>query len=255
MVSCKLQGGLGNQIFQIAAAYALALKNNDISGFDFNGCYTPLQGYSANKYVNNILSKVNSSNGHVFRYVYNEPKHSYEELPYTKDLLLQGYFQSEKYFNGYKKEIIELFKTDTNKDKIDKLLSQYNNKPVTSIHVRRGDYINLPDFHPVCSMEYYKKAMAEIGDSTFVLISDDIEWVKENFKGDNIVYSSFNDEIDELTLMVSCDNNIIANSSFSWWGAYFNPNENKKIIAPNNWFGPKGPQDTNDIIPSNWIKI
>jgi hypothetical protein len=94
-----------------------------------------------------------------------------------------------------------------------------------------------------------------IGDSTFIFISDDINWVKENFKGDNIIYSPFKSDIDDLTLMVKCDNNIIANSSFSWWGAYLNKNENKKIIAPKEWFGPNGPKDTQDIIPENWLKI
>jgi hypothetical protein len=97
--------------------------------------------------------------------------------------------------------------------------------------------------------------MELIGDSIFVFISDDINWVKEHFKGDNIVYSPFKTDIDDLILMSKCDNNIIANSSFSWWGAYLNKNEDKKVVAPIEWFGVNGPKDIQDIIPKNWIKI
>ena len=99
------------------------------------------------------------------------------------------------------------------------------------------------------------KAINEIGESNFVFVSDDMEWVKENFKGENIWYSNFTDEINDFLLMVYSDNIVISNSSFSWWGAYLNKNPNKTIIAPKNWFGPKGPKDIEDIIPKDWIKI
>jgi hypothetical protein len=92
----------------------------------------------------------------------------------------------------------------------------------------------------------------KIGDFTPIFISDDKEWCKENFNG---IVSPFDDEIDDLILMMNCDNNIIANSSFSWWGAYLNQNPNKVVIGPKKWFGPYGPQDQDDIIPPNWIKI
>ncbi len=109
MISCKLQGGLGNQLFEIAATYALALRNNDTCGFDFNNCYTPLQGHPSINYKDTILSKVNNINNYNFRHYYNELNFAYEELPYTEDLFLNGYFQSEKYFDDYKQEIIDLF--------------------------------------------------------------------------------------------------------------------------------------------------
>ena len=82
-----------------------------------------------------------------------------------------------------------------------------------------------------------------------------MSWVKENFIGDNFFYSQYDNEILDLSLMSICDNNIISNSSFSWWGAYLNKNKNKTVIAPNQWFGPNGPKDTQDIIPENWIKL
>ncbi len=249
-------GGLGNQLFEIAAAYALAIRNNTTSCFDFNACNTPLQGNTSNKYRNNILSKVKDGTVDYFRGIYNEPKFSYNELPNVSELILNGYFQSEEYFKDFKTEIIELFKIEDTQI-IDDYLVVFRemNRPITTIHVRRGDYLANSEFHNVLETEYYKKAMKEIGDSSFIFVSDDIEWVKKNFKGPNIWYSNFSNEIDDFKLLTLCDNNIIANSSFSWWGAYLNKNPNKKIIAPNKWFGPKGPQDTENLIPQNWIKL
>lgn len=256
MISSHLQGGLGNQMFQISAAHALALRNNTTSCFDLDTCHTPLQGNQSTKYRNNIFSKINNVNVMYWRGVYNETKFSYDELPNLPELVLNGYFQSEKYFSDYKKEIIDLFDMSENQLISDYLIGfKKMNVPVTAVHIRRGDYLKNPEFHPVCSIEYYKKAMEEMGESNFIFISDDIEWVKENFKGHNIWYSNFTDEISDFKLMALCDNNIIANSSFSWWAAYLNKNPNKKVIAPKKWFGPKGPQDTNDIIPSDWSII
>jgi hypothetical protein len=254
MISCVLTGGLGNQLFQIAAAYALALRNNDISGFILNSCHTPLQGNPSNRYKENVLKNVNDINGYDFKYLYSEPNFSYTEIPYINDLILKGCYQSERYFVDYKDEIIELFSSELNNEFITEYLKKYS-LPVTSVHIRRGDYMNNSDYHKPCSVEYYKEAMKIIGESTFIFISDDINWVKENFKGDNIIYSPFKSDVDDLTLMVKCDNNIIANSSFSWWGAYLNKNKDKKIIAPKEWFGLLGPKDTQDVIPKNWIKL
>ena len=259
MITCKLLGGIGNQLFQISATYALALRNNDISGFDFDLCSTPNQGHTSNKYKDSILSKVNNVNGFNHRHIYIEPRFGYEEIPYAKDLMLHGYFQSEKYFKDFEKEIIELFHFSIDdKKKIKNFFHWWGllDKPITSVHIRRGDYLKFTDFHPVCSPEYFNNAMKEIGDSYFVFVSDDMDWVKATFTGNtNYIYSDFNDETLDLTLLTMCDNNIISNSSFSWWGAYLNQNKDKKIIAPKQWFGPSGPQDTQDLIPDGWIKI
>ncbi len=254
MISCRLQGGLGNQLFQIAATHALALRNNDISGFNLNNCHTPLQGNPSNKYRENILKNINEINHYTFKNIYFEPKFSYNEIPYSDDLVLQGYFQSELYFNDFKNEIIDLFSSELNNEYIDDYLKQYS-LPVTSVHVRRGDYINNSTFHKPCSVKYYSDAMGLLNGSDFIFISDDMDWVKENFKGKNIFYSPFKTDIDDLNLMVKCQNNIIANSSFSWWGAYLNKSENKKVIAPKEWFGQNGPKDIQDIIPKNWVKL
>lgn len=255
MITCNLKGGLGNQMFQIAATNALALRNNDKAVFNLDACYTPLQGNPSNKYRDNILSKINNSSEFKGRVVYHEPKFSYDELPYTENLILDGYFQSDKYFNDYKEETIELFHRPENIVKTVKSFIQWwgiSDKPITSVHIRRGDYLNNSDFHTPCDIEYYKKAIEKIGDSYFIFISDDIEWVKQNFKDKNYVYSTLEDDIHDLVLMTECDNNIIANSSFSWWGAYLNRHKDKRVLAPKKWFGPKGPQDQQDVIPMDW---
>lgn len=249
-------GGLGNQMFQIAAATSLAIENNDEAVFDFNLCFTPLQGNPSLKYVDNIFKKIKNSKFIEVEYTHKEKNHSYENIPYKKNLLIHGYFQSEKYFQKNKEKIIDLFHID-DKD-ISFLYEKYKNidlKNTVSIHIRRGDYLNSPDIHPVCKKEYYEKAMQSFPNKNFLFVSQDIEWVKNNFKGTNIFYSENNNEILDLTLQTICSDNIIANSTFSWWGAYLNRNQNKKVIAPLQWFGKNSFINKNDIVPSNWTEI
>ena len=109
MISCSLQGGLGNQMFQISATVALSLRNKCEYGINLNNCYTPNQGHLANIYSDTIFKKVNKLDNYSFSNSYNEPNFSYNEIPYQSDLLIRGYFQSEKYFEDYKNEIKDLF--------------------------------------------------------------------------------------------------------------------------------------------------
>lgn len=248
MISSFLQGGLGNQMFQISAAFVLAKINNDSCCFNFDYCHTPLQGNTSDKYKNNIFSKICNRKDMRFYNIYEEPKFSFNNIPYKENLLLKGYFQSHKYFYGFDDEIKDLFI-------LPDITHDFDVNNLTSVHVRRGDYLKLSEYHTVCNIEYYMEAMNIIGDSKFIFFSDDMNWVKKNFKGNNIYYSTFNDELLDLTMMSICNNNIIANSSFSWWGAFLNKNTNKKVIAPKQWFGPNGPKDTQDLIPESWIVI
>jgi hypothetical protein len=248
MISCVLQGGLGNQMFQIAATTGFAFDNNDQACFNLNFSNTILQGNPSHFYRENIYKNICYSENLTFDNAYHEPKFSYTEIPYQPNLLLNGYFQSEKYFINHKDLIINLFE----------LPIEFVKKPIsnlTSVHIRRGDYVKLNDYHSLLDIEYYNKSIELIGDGSFIFFSDDIEWVKQNFIGGNFYYSQYDNEILDLSLMSICDNNIIANSSFSWWGAYLNKNNDKKVIAPSQWFGPRGPKDTQDITPENWIKI
>lgn len=255
MVTCRLVGGLSNQMFQIAAAYSLARKNDTQLVIDFNLYGGGSQGFPPNKYRDTIFRKIKNDKVFFVQNYYFEVGFAYHEIPYSEDLSIHGYFQSEKYFLDFKEEVLNLF------DLPQLSYTQMYGIPIditlTSVHVRRGDYLKIPEFHPLCEIEYYKKAMDLIGDSNFIFASDDMDWVKENFKGPNIFYSATGDELGDLKLMSICDNNIIANSSFSWWGAYLNKNPNKIIISPKNenWFGPQGPQDTQDLIPDSWIML
>jgi hypothetical protein len=258
MVTTFLQGGLGNQMFQISAAWALSKELNDNCVFDFEKSNVETQGNNANKYKDNIFKNINNDNinyNTLFRYL--EPTFSYKELPKLKNLLLVGVFQSEKYFIDHKDEIKNLFYFDENKNnKIKNFIKEKtNSRSVTSIHVRRGDYLKKPNFHPTQSIEYYNKGIELTNTEKYILVSDDIKWCKENFIGDKFIFSDFTDEIDDLLLIMNCDNHIIANSSFSWWGSYLCKNESKIVVSPKLWFGLNGPQDTQDIYLDNWIKI
>jgi len=252
MISCNLTGGLGNQMFQISASASLALSNNDVYSFNFENCHTPNQGNPSKKYINNIFKKIPSHNIHRFDTIYNESGFSFLKIPYKENMLLNGYFQSEKYFKENSNHIKNLFVLE-NGD-IELIKSKYDIKNLTCVHIRRGDYLKFKDFHFTCDLDYYQKAIQLINDTKFIFVSDDMDWVKSNFKSENFLYSDLNDEILDFTLITMCKNVIISNSSFSWWGSYLN-NNGGKIIAPKRWFGIGGPQDTQDIIPDNWIKI
>ena len=263
MVTTKLLGGLGNQMFQIATLYAYAKRHGFEYGLNFDACYTPNQGNAASKYKDNFFKNINKFDTGVFNMTYREPSFSYNEITKNDNVVLDGYFQSEKYFKDYEFDIIRLFlKNFDIKDKHKVLTFLYGiykesdrRKDNVTVHVRRGDYLKNSEFHTnlADTTDYYQKAMNLFKNANFIFVSDDIQWCKNNFKGDNIYYSPFKSELEDLCLMALAHGNIIANSSFSWWGAYLSLNE--KIVAPKQWFGPNGPKDTQDIIPEKWIKI
>jgi hypothetical protein len=256
MVTCELMGGLGNQLFQIATTTALALRNNDTACFDIDGHRIGLQGRNASEYLTNVYSKIlnkkiESSN------VFNENGFDYREIEYKENLKIVGYFQSEKYFSDYKKEINELFQP--NEDIKTYILQKYGNildKNTCSIHIRHGDYLMFPNHHPPCSINYYNKAMEYFDNTLFLIFSDDINWCKTIFKGDNFIFIENELDYIDLYIMSMCKNNIMANSSFSWWGSWLNNNENKKIIVPSKWFGiAYSDMKTDDLYTNKMIKI
>lgn len=227
-------GRLGNQLFQIATTVALAVENND----DYVFPQWPEQpNFSlTNCFSNNITNQQS----------YREPSFTYTPIPYRPNLDLEGFFQSEKYFEN-SQDIIQSLLTPRIGYGI-----QYN---YTSIHVRRGDYLNLQKEYAQLGMDYYNRAMQMVSSKHYIIFSDDINWCKSNFRGDNIIFSEGKSPVNDLAMMLSCEHNIIANSSFSWWAAYLNKNPSKIVIAPQNWFGPALPHNTKDLIPEKWIKI
>ena len=139
------------------------------------------------------------------------------------------------------------------------ILNKYSilNENTVSLHVRRGDYINKENYHPLQTIDYYKNAYDIINENSInvLILSDDVNWCKKNIKFNNISYIENETNIIDLYIMSLCKHNIIANSSFSWWGAWLNENKNKKVICPINWFGEKTNIYTGDITPEKWLKI
>jgi len=173
---------------------------------------------------------------------------------------LQGYFQTEKYFKHIESEIREDF---TFKDEILKpcqeMISSVENP--LALHVRRTDYIVNSDNHFNLPLKYYESALKHFeNDRNVIIFSDDPEWCKsqELFSDDRFMVSENTDNRVDLCLMSLCNDFIIANSSYSWWGAWLSPNKNKKVIAPIQWFGKTGytkDHDTKDLIPDDWTRI
>ena len=244
MISCKLYGGLGNYLFQIGAMYSLS---NNV-GFDIKKTYQVHNNITT--YLSNILRKVNFTSINVSN-IYFEPQFNYTPLPTRDNILFDGYFQSEKYLD--RELILDLYSID--KDSFNYINSKYSNilPNSVSVHVRRGNYLTRQDRHPVQNINYYNTALAEFTECDNILVfSDDIKWCKENFVGDKFTFIEGEADYIDLWLMSLCNHNIIANSSFSWWGAWLNQNPSKKVIAPKIWFGPNKKLNTKDIIPLNW---
>jgi hypothetical protein len=255
-ITTNHRGGIGNVMFKLAASVSMSIDNNVSYFFSKEFIRTVDPNYE--NYANNILRNFNFIDKLPERYnVYSEKNFNYQNIDYIKgtNLLLDGYFQSEKYFINNKQTIIDIFKpTEEIKNEILQSLPEVNN--YISIHVRRGDYLKYPNHHPQQSEEYYKTATEIMGrDNTFLIFSDDLDGIKNMFDylPNKIFYTSGKDWLDLYT-MSSCKDNIICNSTFSWWGAYLNSNKDKKVITTNKWFGPINAHlDISTLFPPEWI--
>ena len=263
MILTRLQGGMGNQIFQWAYGRHLSNKYNlelyiDLIFYNQHMTGTTKRSYSLSKFPkikSEIFNTSILSNSKTFQQLNDNFK--FNELTYNNNFnyYLTGYWQSENYFL----ESSDLIRNELSPS--DSILKKLNLTPfidtnVVSLHVRRTDYVTSNGYHPVQSIEYYKKALDVIGEYDYIFVfSDDIQWCKDNLTFNNMIFMEGFDDVEDLWLMSMCKNNIIANSSFSWWGAWLNNNLNKKVIAPNNWFGSKVNLSVDSIIPNNWIKI
>ncbi len=267
MIITKLQGGLANQIFQWAYGKFLSDKYNtplylDVDSYKSQFGVTK-RSFSLNCFPNlkyNIMpderniSLWSTENNKTKIYQLNDD-FNYKELlcDESSHYFLNGYWQCEKYFKQIESDIKkELRPSDEDLVKLSKIIPDNS----VSIHIRRTDYVTSNGYHPVQTIDYYKKALSLIGDcKNIVVFSDDIPWCKENLTFDNIIFIEGNKDYEDLWLMSLCEHNIIANSSFSWWGAWLNENKNKKVVAPLNWFGQQSNTNQSDIVPESWIKI
>lgn len=294
MVTVLLNGGLGNQLFQYAAAKSLSLHHKvplqiDISSFlredlpelevprdfelyKFTGVHdaTCVLSKEQNKEVVDFLQKKSLAKllpNHC-RKIYSERFYHFDSnfFKSRKHVLLKGQWQSEKYFSPYKAFFSNALQLKP------ELVENCQAKATTlqtinsvSVHVRRGDYLRkqiIFDWHGVMGKDYYEKAFCvlaeKIGNFTPYYFTDDPEWVKENLmslkEGELISGVHSKTHYEDFYLISKCRHNIIANSSFSWWGAWLNDNPEKVVVGPEKWFD-QGPKDTYDILPTEWIRI
>lgn len=243
MITVKLYGRNGNILFQIATCIATALRNGTTY------CI-PHQTVNPKIWKQPFADRFPFCRPNGGR-IWEEPSHAYTPIPKEKNLILHGYFQSEKYFSDYRDEVIKA------------LGFQWQPKlGIVSIHVRRGDYLQLQDKHPVVTLYYLDKSMSyfwELGYRKFKFFSDDIEWCKEHFShSEYYLFSEGKTELQDMQEMSECEHHIISNSSFSWWGAWLNRNPRKIVICPSekSWFGKDNAHlNTKDLCPESWIRM
>ena len=289
MIVTRMSGGLGNQMFQYAIGLNLAHKNNDALLIDAAG-YTKIQNSSKDTIRNFELDKFNISsrlgsnseideikyplgliskiNRLIQKKILRRFNHDYcpDLLSKKGNVYLDGFFQSEKNFmesSGLIRKEFSL-KQEFINGQATKILENISHHTSVSIHIRRGDYAQdkkTNKYHGLCPISYYENAISlitsKIENPHFFIFSDDIEWVKKNlpinhphtFVSDGILIPQ-----QEMYLMSKCKHNIIANSTFSWWGAWLNENPDKIVIAPKKWVNIE-PNPHPNIIPETWITI
>ena len=268
MITCEVRGhgpangGLGNQMFCVAATLGAAYKNGTVAVFpDLNK--EPYKFYG-----DTIFHSLNKGgNIDFFTNVHREPPYTstvYHDIPFMDGMKLSGHFQSYKYFDFCRGLIVDSFKLPASMAKeMDDKYGGLVAPPAVSVHVRRGDYISLQGNYEVLGADYYRKALAMFDKPHKVIVfSDDPQWCKSALEFDSedeVHYIEGEDDVCDLYLMSKVKNNIISNSTFSWWAAYLNENKDKKIVGPRKWFGPKRTKDNNietkDLFPKEWTRI
>lgn len=248
-------GRLGNQMFQYAALRGIAAKHEyefTIPESSFNDEWNEHQLFQA--FTLSSLKNI----GYVEEKFYKETDghlHIFDD-DYVKDcpdnVSLYGFFQTEKYFSHISESIREdfTFKSDI----LDPCKDEFKFDEIISLHIRRGDYVNKSYYHPLCDLEYYENALKKFSsDIPVIIFSDDPSWCKRQdlFSSDRFMVSDTGWNLIDLCLMSMCSHHIIANSSFSWWGAWLSGSE--KVIAPKRWYGPAAQGIlTPDLIPERW---
>jgi Glycosyl transferase family 11 len=288
VIVVKLMGGLGNQMFQYALGRRLAHERGvplklDLTWFsdapnmsaDTIREYA-LDGWRIHASIANAadLSSIPGRDGLLARLGFARSRAVREQgfgfdaevLRVPSNAYLNGYWQSERYFKAIRDVLMRDFTLAAPPcSHVAQLLPQLRELRPTAIHVRRGDYAHnrvTNAFHGLCSIEYYKEAARRIAERipepAFLVFSDDLDWVKENLRlGWPTSYVQHDDACSphqDMWVMSRCSHHIIANSSFSWWGAWLCPSDEKIVIAPKQWF--RDPQiDTRDLIPEGWARI
>jgi hypothetical protein len=269
----SIAGGLGNQMFQYA--FYLSLKNKNKFTFFWVAPYKRHNGFELEKifkikysfFGNSILKVLKFSSRYIGEKNVDLESGKFSFFSSNKPIIYHsGYWQSEKYFYNIQHLIRKnyFFNEKILNGKSIEILNRINLDLSVSIHIRRGDYYSdlgaCELLGNICTLNYYTNAINFLINSlpnkiSFFIFSDDIEWVRNNFSNLNFNYIDWNGgeySWIDMFLMSKCKHNVIANSSFSWWGAWLNKNPNKIVVAPTKWFNH---HDVLDIIPDNWIKM
>ena len=293
MVIVRLIGGLGNQLFQYAAARNLAIYHDTELKLDNTLFDTyKLHKYSLDKFnIQNRFASVDEIENvtrisiakkiirKIFPFIEQTNKLKYPVfrednigpfnpsiLDTPKNVYLEGYWQSEKYFLNTQDIIRQEFSLSVDLSAQSQAIAEeISNTQAVSIHIRRGDYVldvNTNERHGTCDLSYYHNCIKDIRKKItsphFFVFSDDPDWAIRNLKIDlPVTYVTHNDALknhEDLCLMSICDHNIIANSSFSWWGAWLNNNQNKLVYTPSRWLNDTS-FNIQDLIPIQWIKM
>lgn len=282
MIIVKLQGGLGNQLFQYAFGRLLSIKNNaevkyffeETQKHDTNREYK--LGYFHTKVILATPKEIESARyplGKYFGIVSKLYKKIFKQynIGYVPTMLSQknglceGYWQSYKYLDPIREKLLEELTLKNPIDtKFSEVIEKMKNTNSVSVHVRRGDYVDdakTKSEHYTFGLEYYEKAFSilqkKIESPVLFIFSDDIDWAKENIKSDikmNFVSNPMIQDYEELVLMSQCKHNIIANSTFSFWAAWLNQSPLKIVIAPQKWNN-QYTKEYKDLLPEGWITI
>lgn len=276
----QLRGGLGNQMFQYAFGQLLGKETQyDASWFEYTkkNLKVTHRNYELNFFniqpkilTKKQMRKYKKNNKLLFffgvetrlRKIIETPLNIYNpNFLNEEEGLFEGYFQCAQYYEPIRAKLLKDFVPKNEMSiKNKEILEQIQSTNSVSLHVRRGDYLKLQHIHGLCDIVYYEKAIEHISNHIkephFFLFSDDIDWVKENLKINypyTVIDINHNDNSPwDIWLMKHCKHNIIANSSFSWWGAWLNENPNKIVIAPKKW---TTDGEKTDIIPTIWKRI
>ena len=254
-ITPRLQGRTGNMMFQIAHAYAKSLEYN-------RQFVVPSAESSSSHLEKNLFRKLDFSIKHSTHSSNAQPiwgSFTFSDtIPFDDyPTIYAGWYQTEKYFSKYTEVIKDLYSPTI--EFVNRVLKEFpffNNSVVGAINVRRGDYLTQPRRHPVVTMDYINEAYKQLPScDKIIVLSDDIQWCKQNTTFPNVVFVENYVDCDALWLLSLCDHFIISNSSFSWWGAYLSRTENKVVISPETWFGPDVAEYPKDIWCDGWIKI
>lgn len=268
-------GRLGNQMFQYASLVGIAKNMNysfcipnhkDATHFgNAISSHHQLQHCFEMSYLGDNFGYIDGDEVELHQYEFCEEL--FNECP--DNVTLKGYFETEKYFKNAEKEIREdfVFRAKISNE-VNDIFSEHLKKDPVSIVVRRFsdtyDYPGVENNHYNLPIEYYEKSINMLGKNrTYIICSNDVKWCKEQdiFKSENFIINDFLSNTTmkghfDLCLISNCSDHIVANSSFSWWGAWLSKNKNKTVIAPSTWFGKNQSfLDTKDLIPNQWTKI